>query len=183
MQLPSYEELNIALESIDFGKRISELHGFLCGAIALDISYPLHTSIATLAPDLGNVTMNNDIGELLENVYASVRAQMTDPVLQLELLLPDSDNTNLTNRVTALASWCDGYLFGLANAGLKENTSLPEDTGEILLDLTRISQLHGADTGEEDEEISFNELLEYVRMSALLVAEELQPIKMNTELQ
>ena len=183
MHLPPYEDLDNALQTLDFGKRVSELHGFLCGAVALDISYPLDTSITTMAPDLAGLTISNEISDLLEHVFESVRAQMTDPVLQLDLLIPDSDESDLTVRVNALASWCDGFLFGLANAGLQETSSLPEDTKEILLDLTRISQLNGADSGDEDEEISFNELLEYVRMSALLVAEELQPIKMTTEIQ
>ncbi len=66
---------------------------------------------------------------------------------------------------------------------MQDASSLPEDTAEILQDLARIAQLHGADTGDEDDEVSFNELFEYVRMSALLVAEELQPIKMTTEIQ
>ncbi|MBL4574800.1 MAG: UPF0149 family protein [Opitutaceae bacterium] len=183
MQLPPYETLNNALQSLDFGDRASELHGFLCGAVAIDISYPLDTCISTLAPDLSHVAIGSELNETLAEVCEAVRTQMTDPVLQLELLLPDSDTTDLTARVTALASWCDGFLFGLANAGLQGKASLPDDTSEILLDLTRISQLHGADTGEEDEEVSFYELLEYVRMSALLVAEELQPIKMTTEVQ
>ena len=127
--------------------------------------------------------ISDELNTLLAETYEAVRVQMTDPILQLELLLPDSDLTDLTTRVTALAAWCDGFLFGLANAGLPQQAALPKDTSEILLDLTRISQLYGADTGEEDEEVSFYELLEYVRMSALLVAEELQPIKMTTEVQ
>ncbi len=181
MQLPAYQQLNNALKSHDFGDRASELHGFLCGAVALDISYPLDTCISTLAPDLSHVVTSVELNDLLVEIYEVVRVQMTDPVLQLELLLPDSDLTDLTTRVTALAAWCDGFLFGLANAGLQAQAKIPADTSEILLDLTRISQLHGADTGEEEEEVSFYELLEYVRMSALLVAEELQPIKMTTE--
>ena len=183
MQLPAHQQLNNALQSLDFGDRASELHGFLCGAVALDISYPLDTCISTLAPDLSHVVTSEELNDMLAEIYEVVRAQMTDPVLQLELLLPDSDSIDLTTRVTALASWCDGFLFGLANAGLQSQATLPDDTSEILLDLTRISQLHGADTGEEEEEVSYNELMEYVRMSALLVAEELQPIKMTTELQ
>ncbi len=63
-------------------------------------------------------------------------------------MLPDSDLIDLTTRVTQLAAWCDGFLFGLANAGLKAQAKSPNDTSEILLDFTRISQLHGADTGE-----------------------------------
>lgn len=183
MNLPSYNELNSALETIDFGERASELHGFLCGAVAVDISYPLDTSIGTLSPELAGVLLNDDLQSCLNSTFEQVRSQMTDPVLNLELVLPEDDNIDLSKKVSALASWCDGYLFGLANAGLQDASSLPEDTAEILQDLARIAQLQGADTGDEDDEISFNELFEYVRMSALLVAEELQPIKMTTEIQ
>ena len=183
MNQSSYNELYAALESIDFGPRVSELHGFLCGAIAVDISYPLDTSITTLAPDLKEVSINQDLQACLNSTFDQVRAQMTDPVLQLELILPEGDDIDLSTKVSALAAWCDGYLFGLANAGLQDTSSLPEDTAEILQDLTRIAQLHGADTGDEEDEVSYNELFEYVRMSALLVAEEIQPIRMTTEIQ
>ena len=183
MQLPAYQELNNALRALDFGERTSELHGFLCGAVALDVSYPLDTCIATLAPDLSHITLNDELNDLLSSLYEAVRQQMTDPVLQLDLLIPEDELIDLSSRVTALAAWCDGFLFGLANAGLQAQAELPQDTAEILQDLTRISHLHGAEVGDEDEEVSYNELLEYVRMSALLVAEELQPIKMTTEIQ
>ena len=187
MHLPSYEQLNNALQAQEFGDRLPELHGFVCGVLALDIAYPLETSVGILAPELENVVFDMDLQEQLDHLYEATRAQMTDPVLQLDLYLPGYDNEddeiNLSTRVTALGSWCDGYLFGLANAGLQAQASLPDDTAEIIQDLTRIAQLSGADTGEEDEELSYVELLEYVRMSALLVAEELQPIKMTTEIQ
>ncbi|MEM7304123.1 MAG: UPF0149 family protein [Pseudomonadota bacterium] len=187
MRLPSFELLNNALQAQEFGNRLSELHGFACGTLAVDLAYPLDTCVGILAPDLQNVVFNIDLQEQLDHLYEVTRAQMTDPVLQLDLYLPGYDNEdediNLSRRVAALASWCDGYLFGLANAGLQEHTELPSDTAEIISDLSRISQLKGADTGEEDEELSYVELLEYVRMSALLVAEELQPIKMTTEIQ
>ena len=187
MRLPSFEQLNNALQALEFGDRLPELHGFICGALALDIAYPLDTSVGILAPEFENVVFDIDLQEQLDHLYEATRLQMTDPVLQLDLYLPGYDNDdneiNLSTRVAALASWCDGYLFGLANAGLQEHVALPDDSAEILQDLSRIAQLSGADTGEEDEELSYVELLEFVRMSALLVAEELQPIKMTTEIQ
>lgn len=182
MQRPTYQELNSALDSLDFGGRVSELHGFLCGVVALDVSYPLDTCISTLAPDLSHIKINDELNDMLLSLYESVRQQMTDPVLGLELVIPEDESIDLGTRVNSLAAWCDGFLFGLANAGLQAHAEIPQDTSEILLDLTRISQLNGADTGEEDEEVSYNELLEYVRMSALLVAEELQPINMTAEI-
>ena len=182
MQRPTYQELTTALDSLEIGGRASELHGFLCGVVALDVTYPLDTSLSTLAPDLSLIKINNELNDMLSALYESVRQQMTDPVLGLELLVPDEESIDLSTRVNSLAGWCDGFLFGLANAGLQAHAEIPQDTSEILLDLTRISQLSGADTGEEDEEVSYNELLEYVRMSALLIAEELQPINMSVEI-
>ncbi len=177
-----YDQLEKALQAEAFGISCSELHGFLCGVLSIDVAYPLQDSIAVLAPDFENVVFSDLLNDKLTAVYAYAREQMTDPELQLELLIPD-DEADLTQRVTALAKWCDSYLYGLANAGLQDATSLPDDTLEIIHDLSRIAQLDGADTGAEEEELSYAEVMEYVRMSVLLVAEELQPIKMSTEIQ
>lgn len=177
-----YEQLEDALRVEEFGIGGSELHGFVCGVLSIDVAYPLHESIAVLAPDFENVVFSDSLNQILEAVYAYAKEQMTDPELQLTLLIPD-DEANLAKRVTALAEWCDGYLYGLANAGLQDASSLPQDTLEIVQDLSRIAQLDGVDTGGEEEELSYVELTEYVRMSVLLVAEELQPIKMSTEIQ
>ncbi len=83
MQLPVYQQLNNALQSLDFGNRASELHGFLCGAVALDVSYPLETCISTLAPDLSHVVTSGELNDLLAEIYEVVCAQMTNPVLQV----------------------------------------------------------------------------------------------------
>ena len=58
MRLPSFEQLNNALQEQEFGDRLPELHGFACGALALDISYPLDTCVGILAPDLENVVFD-----------------------------------------------------------------------------------------------------------------------------
>ncbi len=162
---------------------IAEWHGFLGGVLAVDIAYPVHTSVSTLVADSADTNYTEELKELMDQVYEAVRIQMTDPNLQFELCLPDSDTVDLSKCVAALATWCEGFLFGLVNAGLQHMPSPPADTQEILQDLSRIAQLDGADTGEEDEEVSFNELMEFVRMAGLLIAEEVQPLKLSRELQ
>ena len=137
----------------------------------------LPSSVNTLVADAAEINATQESKQLMEQVYQIVQSQMTDSNLQFELCLPDSDNIDLSARVNALASWCDGFLYGLANAGLQEKQSLSAEAQEILLDFSRIAQLDGADTGEEDEEISYNELMEFVRMAVLLIAEEIQPLK------
>jgi len=178
-----FEQTQAALQTEEFAITTPELHGFLCGVLSIDISYPLHKSIAVLAPDYENVVLSETLNAQLNAFYEHVKSQMTDPQLQLTLMIPDDEDIDLSTRVNALAAWCDCYLYGLANAGLRDASQLPQDTLEIVQDLSRIAQLDGADTGEEEEELSYVELMEYVRMAVLLVAEELQPIKMTTEIQ
>lgn len=177
MNLPPYDELSTVLEPVALGERVSEWHGFLCGALAVDIRYPLPTSVDTLVADAAPIHATPESTRLMSSVYEIVQGQMTDSNLQFELCLPDSENSDLTQRVVALAAWCDGFMYGLANAGLQNTSKLSTQTQEILKDLSRIAQLSGADTGEEDEEVSYNEILEYVRIAVLLVAEEVQPLK------
>ena len=177
MELPSYENLREALVLVALDKRVSEWHGYICGALAVDIAFPLTTSVNTLVADSAEINATADTEQLMQQVYQVAQSQMTDSNLQFQLLLPESDDIDLSTRVNALASWCEGFLFGLANAGLQQTSSIPPDIQEILVDLSRIAQLDGADTGEEDEEASYNELMEFVRMSVLLVAEEIQPLK------
>ena len=76
-----------------------------------------------------------------------------------------------------MASWCDGFLYGLANAGLQDTSTLSADAQEILKDLSKIAQLDGASSGDEEEEASYNEVMEFVRVASLLIAEEIQPLK------
>ena len=177
MHLPSYNELCAGLEPVALDQRISEWHGYVCGALAVDIGFPLSTSVETLVADAVPINSTPESTRLVNTVYEVVQNQMTDSNLQFELCLPDGDSADLTQRVVALASWCDGFLYGVANAGLQETTTLSAETQEILQDFSRIAQLNGADSGEEDEEVSYNELMEYVRMAVLLIAEEIQPLK------
>lgn len=177
MDLPNYEELRHALMPVALDRRVSEWHGYICGVLAVDITFPLASSVSTLVADSAEISMTLESDQLMQRVYQVAQSQMTDTNLQFQLILPDSDNMDLNTRVNALASWCEGFLFGLANAGLQQTPSLHPDIQEILVDFSRIAQLDGADTGAEDDEVFYNELMEFVRMSVLLVAEEIQPLK------
>ena len=177
MNLPAYNELCRVMEPLALGERVSEWHGYLCGALAVDIGFPLPTAVDTLVADAQAVHATPESTRLMGTVYEAVHTQMTDSNLQFELCLPDSDDCDLTQRVVALAAWCNGFLYGVVNAGLQDTAHLSDEAQEILRDFSRIAQLDGVDTGNEDEEVSYNEIMEYVRMAVLLIAEEIQPIK------
>ncbi len=59
---------------------------------------------------------------------------------------------------------------------MKDLASLPADSGEVMRDLVEIARASSYDlSGGEEDEASYNELLEYVRTGVLLINEELNP--------
>ena len=177
MYLPSYNQVEALLENVALEKRVSEWHGFLCGAIAVDIAYPLVTSIQTMLSNTAEVAMGNDLSGQFDEVYSTVLAQLTDSNLQFQLCLPEGEDVGLGEQVNALAEWCAGFLYGLANAGIQTKGTLSADVQEILQDVGAIAQVDGVELANEEEEVSFIELVEFVRVAVLLLAEEVQPMK------
>ena len=177
MYLPSYNQVEALLENVALEKRASEWHGFLCGAIAVDIAYPLVTSIQTMISNTAEVAMGNDLSGQFDEVYSTVLAQLTDSNLQFQLCLPEGEDVGLGEQVNALAEWCAGFLYGLANAGIQTKGTLSADVQEILQDVGAIAQVDGVELANEEEEVSFIELVEFVRVAVLLLAEEVQPMK------
>ena len=117
---------------------------------------------------------------LHEVILAQMRS--ADPYGGFQLLLPDDDD-ELDERTEALGDWCLGFVYGLAAGGLSEDSELPEDTRELLMDFIEISRASNDvgelddDSDEEEDEHAFVEIVEYVRTGVLLINEELQPLQ------
>ena len=98
-------------------------------------------------------------------------------------MLPD-DDSSLSARTQALAGWCQGFAYGLATGGLKQDTKLPKDTAELIQDMVQIAQIDPVETDEEEaDEDDFMHIYEYVRMGVLLINEELQPVINSSQTQ
>lgn len=121
---------------------------------------------------------NRKLYELVSEVGAAIRAHD----FTLELFLPD-DSCPLAERSEALVQWCEGFLNGLGFTGLPEFDLLSDEGREVIQDLYKICRIdveNIAETGE-DEEIAFMELVEYVRMGAMLLYEEFQQVDISDE--
>ncbi|MDH3589591.1 MAG: UPF0149 family protein, partial [Gammaproteobacteria bacterium] len=69
--------------------------------------------------------------------------------------------------------WCQGFLFGLTVGGIEAGRALPGDVAEVVGDFSRVSEAVHSGEAEEEDEQSYVELCEYVRVGAQLVFEEL----------
>ena len=84
-------------------------------------------------------------------------------------------------QVNALGEWCQGFLIGLSLGGVEDFQALPDDAKEIARDLVEIARAGTSYelSGLEDDEEAFVELVEFIRVGALLINEELHPNKIS----
>jgi uncharacterized protein len=168
------DRLNNALEQLATSYDAEECHGTLTGMFCANSGLQLEDWLSGI--DTQGTVLPQEAQETMRVLYTVTREQLNDSVLDFHPLLPD-DDVDVVERVEALGQWCQGFLLGLSS-GKVEFDKLPDDSGEILRDMLEISRLSGLDLdgGEEDEE-SYQQLLEYVRTGVLLLNEELNPTK------
>lgn len=109
--------------------------------------------------------------ERILGLSAVVAAELGANDFSFGLLLP-GDDADLNVRVEALGCWCDGFLLGLALAGLDEPgwNALPEELVEGLTDMISIARIEADEEGTDED---FEHLSEYVRMVVLNVYAQL----------
>jgi len=112
---------------------------------------------------------------LLQKLYEETLIRLNSPELDFELLLPDDEDA-LCERTESLANWCGGFLSGLGMAGVPAQDQLSDEVAELLGDLSQISTVDfDLDDPDEEEQVAFEEVVEYVRVGVLFIHEELQP--------
>lgn len=183
-QFPEIAELEELLYRVDAAMGAADAHGALCGMLCARGTIELSEWVDHVIgeQDQGNELLH-DVVHKLSDLHQSTLEMMNDATGDFKLLLMDDDDP-LPERVETLAAWCQGFIYGLAAGGIKEGSELPEDSAELLKDMIEISRA-GQDvddtgveeTDENEDEMAYMEIEEYVRMGVLLIYEELQPLQ------
>lgn len=112
---------------------------------------------------------------VLQRLYEETLVRLNSAELDFDLLLPDDDDP-LRERTESLLNWCCGFLSGLGLGGLGTRDQLSDEVAELLEDLSQISRVDSElDDPDEEEQVAFEEVKEYVRVGVLFVHDELQP--------
>lgn len=172
--ISAHQELADCLLRLQLGLGASELHGSLAGYLCAGGLAKADNWLAELALDeVAERVAESEEAPLFRRLFESVTADLADPGLVFTPLLP-SDDAPMSERTTALVDWCRGFLGGVGLSGAAAQGSLTGDLGEVLGDFDRIagSDFGAGDSAEDDEE-ALAEVVEYVRIGALLVRTEL----------
>lgn len=169
---PSFENVAQALGPLDLGFGPSYLHGLWTGLIMgeqyckpqdwLDLAWEKSQVWDELPPQAQMLLL-----QMAEQTIVAL--EMFD--FGFQLLLPD-DDLPLQDRAQAIHEWCVGYVWGLQNQQYQQNL-LTNDGAQALADITKISEMDFSTIECEEEEESYMEIVEFVRVAVLTVHQNL----------
>lgn len=153
----------------------AEAHGSLCGALCSMSPYKMQDWVNEILPD--GTALSDESAAMIERVFTATATSFGEQGMEFEPLLPD-DGQPLNGRANALALWCTGFLYGLGTGHISNLEALSGDVGEIVRDFTEISRATGDDAeADESNEQAYAELVEFIRVAAQVVYEELLPLR------
>jgi len=173
-----YEPINKSLAQVGGLMDAAEAHGLLCGFLCTQTDF---STANWLKHVLGEAAIEDGLTPECQKQLILVKnytlEQLNSPDCSFNLLLP-SDDEMISQRIQALAGWCEGFLFALG-ANQLDFTQLSEHVQELIQDIIAISRLAPHEAVEENEaqdneaEENYVELVEYIRMGILILYEEL----------
>lgn len=176
-----HDILDEALRSCGSDWSAAQTHGLLCGRLAVDGTAGIGAWRSQVLDEPQAATPErNACADLLDNLAAATWQQLAERQSQFDVLLP-ADDENSHRRAQALADWSEGFLHGLVTHSTDESVRRrlgEEPLSDLIRDLLELTRAEvGAEDSEEETELAYAELVEYVRVAAQLAFEHLADLR------
>lgn len=169
--LPSYAVLTKTLHRFQSNTNASQIHGLLCGYLCATAADKVNNTWEKYFP---TIKKSKKLYQQLQDIIEVSYRQLTEFSFEFYLILP-TEKTNINARSEALGLWCQGFLTGLDTIHISHLQNQPGDVSEAIKDILEISEISYGDIAEnEEDESSYLELVEYVRLSVLMIFQELR---------
>ena len=114
---------------------------------------------------------------MLQNVYNAMVRTLVGNDADFEPLLPD-DETPLGGSRRCAELMVPGFLYGLGSGTTPDPDKVSIEAGEIIRDFTEITTVGvEAENENEENEMAFAEVVEFVRVGVQLLFVELAPAR------
>lgn len=172
-----YDVLNDALQRCGASWKAAQAHGLFSSRLAVSGSNGHTQSLSqVLEGSDESDALRKECEDMLAALWLATHSAFSERQSAFEPLLAD-DGDSAAIRTEAVAHWCEGYLHGLVSgdheAALRERLAA-EPLADIIKDILQITRA-AVDENDDDEsnEESYVEIIEYLRVAAQLVYEEL----------
>ena len=168
------DSLKIALDAAEIGQHPVEVHGALVGLICGGVEQTGDTWIKPLF-DLMNdgQPLPAQLHQLVCDLFQDSVTRLAEFEFGFMPLLPEEEEP-LSERVEALSLWAQSFLTGMAIIQPKLNQASAE-VREVIKDLAEIAQVEFDVADDEESEAAYTELLEFVRIAAIMCYAEFGP--------
>jgi hypothetical protein len=164
--LPNYVELTRTFQKSMPNSNVAQIHGLICGTICAISGRDI--DMAKLFP---LAKKSKKTKTLLQQMYEASYHELSEFSFEFSLILP-TDDVDINTRAESLGLWCQGFLTGLGQVPASEVSG---EVNEALEDMMEISKINFGDIATNDEdETAYFELVEYVRLSILMIFHELK---------
>lgn len=164
--MPGYDAVGQLLTEQGVGLTPAEMHGLISGMLCGGNN---ESSWQTLLHELTNegLAFSKNLADSLRQMHAAINDALEDDDFLFQVYLPD-DEHSVFDRADALSGWVNHFLLGLGVTQPKLD-KVTGEAGEAIDDLRNIAQLgYDEDDDQEELEMSLEEIIEYVRVAALL---------------
>ena len=164
---PSYQSLTLALNQQAVALTAAEMHGLISGLLC---GGSRDAGWQSLVYDLTNegVAFPQALSLPLQQLHEITRETLEDDDFMFQLMMPEGETVSVFDRADALSGWVNHFLLGLGMMQPKL-AQVKDELGEAIDDLRNIAQLgYEEDEDQEELEHSLEEVVEYVRVAAIL---------------
>lgn len=172
-----HDVLNDALQRCGASWTAAQAHGLFSSRLAV-VGSNSHTQSLrqVLEGSDESDALRKECEGMLAALWLATHSAFSARQSSFEPLLADDDDSTAF-RTEAVAHWCEGFLHGLVSgehdAALRERLAA-DPLADIIKDMLQITRA-AVDANDDDEsnEESYVEIIEYLRVAAQLVYEEL----------
>jgi hypothetical protein len=163
--------INLLLNGNHMTHSPAELHGMLTGQLCSGAGEPDPDDLGQLLEQPH--TLTPVLKKFLERLVSETAEHLAQSDFHYQPLLPDDDYA-LQERVSALGLWCDGFMVGFAAGYIRPESALSQEAREILGDFAQLATVtEDAEEVSEQDEVDYMELVEYVRVAAITLYQQL----------
>jgi yecA family protein len=167
-----FDTLTALLERNNILTSAAEVQGIFCGMLGGGMPLECQDWIEPIADFIHQGdSFSKEVESAFKEMYDSTCQQLVASDFALALCLPE-DSAPINERGQALLNWVQGFMlgFGLHQADL---TGCSDDVKEGLQDFYEIGRMDEEMSEDEESEQALFEVMEYVRVTAMLCFNEL----------
>jgi yecA family protein len=177
----TFDTLEETLRSCGANWDAAQAHGLLTGRLAVaGVAAGPDWLLQVLEGTDETNALRLECQKMLDTLYQETFWQLSERLSEFALLLP-GDDAEALDRTVAMGHWCEGFLHGVVSVGndqaLKDRLA-GEPLADIIRDMLQITRaVVDQESDDETNEAAYAEIIEYIRVAAQLVYEELSDIR------